>query len=863
MKTIEDESTNANPALLRRGNLAANANDNRRCRIRSGVAAVALFLAVVASARADLSSADEMAEAQRFAAAKFRQTILEPEIAPGLHVLTAYGPVTLNCHGERPLILGSKVYKRGFYCHANSRILVRLPGPGKSLTAMFGINSNDMTAGGRGSIVCAVQVEGKDAFRSGVLHEGMAPQPVLAELNGVREFILEVNDAGDGNSCDQSAWVDVLVTLADGERLWLGEMALFSDRPRSYSIDPPFSFEYGGKPSAELLKTWPRKNKQEDIDAVRIHHTINYADPGSALQVRCEAVEYRDFPTVEWTLYFKNAGSADTPILADIQALDDRFESGGEGQFVLYHHTGDNCTPDSYAPHRLVLEPGREQRFAPNGGRPTTGAFPYFNVQLPGGGVIAVIGWPGQWETKFKPDTTGLRIVGGQQRTRLVLHPGEEIRTPRIVLQFWRQDRVRAQNVWRRWMIAHNMPRPEGKTPAPIFDSCSGGFFPGLMCNEADERRFIDTYAKQGIKLTHWWMDAGWYPCGPGGWPKVGTWEPDPTRFPNGIKAVSDYAHSQGLKLILWFEPERVAAGTWLTMNHPEWILGGANGGLLNLGDAQARGWLVEHIDKLLNEQGIDLYRQDFNIDPLEYWRGHDAPDRQGMTEIRHIEGYLAYWDELRRRHPGMLIDSCASGGRRNDIETLRRAVPLLRSDYQSFAGDPAYALGNQGHTYGIATWIPYFGQGVYYNKRQLAYAVRSHFCPAFGFCWDVRKEGVDWNVFRRLSEDWRSIADDFLGDYYPLTPYSLDETLWIAWQFNRPETGTGFVQAFRRNDSIYASAQLPLAGLNPEARYRLTNRDTQDEVVLSGRELMDQGLRVAIPEKPGAVIITYRALEN
>ena len=53
-----------------------------------------------------------------------------------------------------------------------------------------------------------------------------------------------------------------------------------------------------------------------------------------------------------------------------------------------------------------------------------------------------------------------------------------------------------------------------------------------------------------------------------------------------------------------------------------------------------------------------------------------------------------------------MLIDSCASGGRRNDLETLRRAVPLLRSDYIM---EP---VGNQCHTYGIAFWYPYYGTG-------------------------------------------------------------------------------------------------------------------------------------------------------
>ena len=63
---------------------------------------------------------------------------------------------------------------------------------------------------------------------------------------------------------------------------------------------------------------------------------------------------------------------------------------------------------------------------------------------------------------------------------------------------------------------------------------------------------------------------------------------------------------------------------------------------------------------------------------------------------------------------PACSIDSCASGGRRNDLETLRRAVPLLRSDYQF--GHEA-TMPNQGHTYGISSWIPYYGSGLFLHR--------------------------------------------------------------------------------------------------------------------------------------------------
>jgi alpha-galactosidase len=177
-----------------------------------------------------------------------------------------------------------------------------------------------------------------------------------------------------------------------------------------FSTEPLFSFVYGGKPSAELLKKWDRKQSSRKLDDRRTEHTLTFTNAQTGLVARCVAVEYGDFPTVEWTVYLKNTGKADTPIIESLQALHVRWERGVAGEFTLHHHTGDNCTPDSYQPHATRLEPGSKSRFAPTGGCPTTGAFPYFNLEWPGEGVIVAIGWPGQWEARFVRDEGQGRI---------------------------------------------------------------------------------------------------------------------------------------------------------------------------------------------------------------------------------------------------------------------------------------------------------------------------------------------------------------------------------------------------------------------------------------------------------------------
>src|ERR1039458_4468391 len=103
----------------------------------------------------------------------------------------------------------------------------------------------------------------------------------------------------------------------------------------------PFSFVYGDQPSEKLLADWPRKHKSKKLDAARREHSLVWTDPKTALQVRCVAVEYSDFPVVEWTVYFKNTCHQTTPILELVEGLDVGFERAEGREFVLHGLKGD------------------------------------------------------------------------------------------------------------------------------------------------------------------------------------------------------------------------------------------------------------------------------------------------------------------------------------------------------------------------------------------------------------------------------------------------------------------------------------------------------------------------------------------
>jgi len=769
-----------------------------------------------------------------------------------------------------PFQLGEKTYTNGLAFNSTKHLEVVLDKPAERFVADVGLENNDDTrhgaAMGHGSVTFHVLVEGKEVFTSPVLRLKDGAHSVNVPLKGATKFEIRVKDAGDGRGWDQALWADAVVKFHDRTSIRLQELPLAGTGGMRLSLtEPPFSFFYDGKPSTELLERWQVKRHTQKLNAQRTEHTLVYTEPVGHLQVRCVAIEYQDFPTVEWTLYFKNTGPNDTPIIEKIQALDVELSRGSDGEFLLHHNIGSPANGNDYGPLETLLSSNVTKRLGGAGGRPTNADWSYFNLEWSGEGIIIAVGWPGQWAAEFVRDNArGLHLRAGQELTRFKLLPGEEVRSPLIVLQFWKGSWIAAQNVWRRWMMAHSMPKPGGKLPQPqLLASSSRQYNEMIDANENNQIMFINRYLKENIKLDYWWMDAGWYVHHGGGWPRVGTWEVDSNRFPRGLRAISDYAHSKSIKILVWFEPERVTADTWLTKNHPEWVLGGAKGGLLNLGNNAVRKWLTEHVDRLLTKQGIDLYRQDFNIDPLGYWRGADAPDRQGISEIRHVTGYLAYWDELRRRHPNMLIDSCASGGRRNDLETMRRAVPLWRSDY-AFE-----AVGHQCMMYGLSLWLPFHGTGTvftrnapYYGSGRTPvepYAFWSNAGQSTGFGIDVRLKDLDYAAMRRLISQWRQIAPNYYGDFYPLTPWTRDDTAWMAWQFDRPESGEGMVQVFRRHNSFYESASFRLLGLDAEADYVVSNLDTGAQERRSGRGLLTDGLPVAIATKPGVSIRTYR----
>ena len=645
-----------------------------------------------------------------------------------------------------------------------------------------------------------------------------------------------------------------------------------------HEFTPPFSFTYDGKPSAQLLPAWGATYADGPESDASKTVIVTWRDSASALEVRAEVTRFKDLqsPAVEWVLYFKNIGTADTPVLQNIQALDGGFPLERAGQARVHYANGSECRLDDFAPHVTSLGPnaddpqgawlgeGNPLHLESKQGRSSCGTLPFFNADMMDHGVVTAVGWTGDWTADFYRTDTEVRMRAGMRRTNFKLLPGEEVRSPRMMLLFWQGDRLRGNNLLRQFILTHHTPQVNGKpAQAPICNATWGGNF-------ADKHIAHGQWWKdQGLPLEFLWVDAGWYGQDT---PKeganvfnsnwgayTGDWHANPGYFPNGLAPVGKALNDMGLGFLLWLEVERVVAGTPWTKEHPEWMMGpnGTNY-LFNLGIPEARQMLTDFLSKLIEEGHIGCYRQDFNMDPRPFWEAADAPDRVGISEIRHITGMYAFWDELRARHPGLLIDNCSSGGRRIDLETISRSMPLWRSDVQCWQDFGVTAM--QGQTQGLGLWVP-LSTGC--CDRPDTYVFRSALGPGMvlimlEFERDVNKHyPVDW-LKDRMAE-LTAVRKYFLGDFYPLLTFSLTDDVWSGWQFDRSDLGEGMVLALRRPQSPFSVMTPKLQGLDPDATYEVQDWDTKETLRTTGCELMEKGLRLEITEQPGSKLLLYK----
>lgn len=637
---------------------------------------------------------------------------------------------------------------------------------------------------------------------------------------------------------------------------------------------PPFSFILDEKPSEEFLRSW-RWSRTAPASAGKdvVLRTFTYTDPRSGLEVVCDVKGYPEFRAVEWVLHFRNTSAENSGQLTRVKVADFDMVYPAAGALKIHYAEGNKISKADYAPRTAEFRTEQPLHIEPHGGRSSEEAFPFFNLESEASrqGVMVAVGWTGTWFADLeKRDPSRLTLAAGMLNTDLYLYPGEQIRTPSVALMFWSGDRMNGHNRFRRLVLAHHSRKVDG---SPFYPLCSAFNYRDpqpcgeYSCLTADWAvAMVRRYSMFELTPDVFWLDAGWH-TGAGdfrhgkSWANTtGNWTVDRERFPEGLKPVSDAVHETGAKFMVWFEPERVVKGTQWATEHKEWMLDtewpeGSEQStwyLFDLGNDEACDWLCKYYGDLIEENGIDYYRQDFNMLPAGYWRDADEPGRSGIKEIRHIENLYKFWDYLLERFPGLLIDNCASGGKRLDWESIGRSAPLWRSDYYHYDDPDGY----QCHTYGLNFFLPIHGTGILLPDQ---YSFRSSLSSALQCNWKVTEPGVSVLDMQQRIREYRDIREYYYEDYYPLsgTGDLTGSDVWLAYQMHRPSDDSGIVVAFRRQDAPDAEYTVRLGGLTPDASYTLVDCDTQAETVRSGRELTE-GLTLRLDNPKSSLLIKY-----
>ena len=641
-------------------------------------------------------------------------------------------------------------------------------------------------------------------------------------------------------------------------------------------------FLYDGVPFSELACTTEQTESGNELTTV---YTLK-----DGLKITNVLTRHGD--AYEWVNWFENTSATSSGIVSNLLDCSADFPMPHEEFFnrkawqqnfedvtQLYIPSGSHWAYDEFTnyPHRMddvrfigQAAPNRSRKYACTGGRSSETTAPFFNVHFQGMGYIFAIGWSGQWNCEIRRHEDGLLFKSGIEDTNFRVLPGEKFRTSSIVIMPYEGTVIEGQNKWRRLVRKHYslVGQPGRDEYGPLCLSVWGG-----MTTQAVLKR-LETAKKNDLPYEYLWMDAGWYGIDTaptpdefeGDWADhTGDWRVSPLIHTNKLKDVADAVHAAGMKFLLWLEPERVIATTPIVGEHPEYFYEPYNAStknrLLNLGNPAAWDYCYETLCGLIEDLGVDCYRQDFNMPPLPHWKHSDADDRRGISEIKHINGFYRLWDALLNRFPHLLIDNCASGGRRIDIETLRRSIPLWRSDYQCSANYLVEAA--QCHHLGFNRWLPYSGTGS--GRMYDTYRIRSAYSPArnTGYAFSEREafgddpEKMAW--LRKYLNKYLKVRPLMEEDFYPLTEVNDCLDTWSAAQFDRPSHKDGVLQFFRRDKSPYATANFIFNAVKREAEYTFTDADTDACFTMSGEELIQNGLTVTLPEKRSSKLLFYK----
>ncbi|MBO5895931.1 MAG: alpha-galactosidase [Clostridia bacterium] len=571
----------------------------------------------------------------------------------------------------------------------------------------------------------------------------------------------------------------------------------------------------------------------------------------NALKVNVEATLFESNATCQWIVYIENTGTESSGVISDFYALDSALATNSA---ELYYSIGSDTAASDFTLMKEKLG-SKAQHFSGVDGKPTESYLPYFNVCGESIDFVLGIGWTGQWAADISENDGNTHISVKQEHFNAYLLPGESVRSPLVSISFYDNDNaLKGFNLFRKWIMDSVYPENVKKSSYTVLEVAG----PTHTRTSDEIIEILDGIDDSIYKQTDaFWMDAGWYSYNEGWYDGVGNWTVDTKRYDNGISELSNYAKEKGLGHTLWYEPERIYPGTNfhnIGAKNPQWLIevSGEENIMWNLANEDAFKYYCDYLLKSMKENGVTIYRQDFNFAPYKYWQTADTEyygGRTGICENHYVTNLYRYLDYLTESIDGLIIDNCASGGKRLDLEMAYRSIAFWRSDYNC-SYHPDLFDATQSHTYGISFWLPITGSAIYMQDE---YAVRSDIMPLL-----LMDFGAHTHPDFSFYSEQRGLMG---GNYYPLEFGSYDSNKMHAMEFISDDSLSGTALIYKRakvNDTEYT---VKLNGLSEDKVYKVYDVDNPEKIYsLSGKDLMCDGITLPLPEGQKAIILMFSA---
>ena len=449
------------------------------------------------------------------------------------------------------------------------------------------------------------------------------------------------------------------------------------------------------------------------------------------------------------------------------------------------------------------------------------------------------------------------------------LKKGESFVTPPLALTYSEEGLSGVSRNFHRWGRNHRLHNGN-KERSILLNSWEGVYFD---IDEVGMANMMKDIADMGGEL--FVMDDGWFGAK---YPRdndstsLGDWVVDTDKLPNGIQGLIDTAKANGVKFGSWIEPEMTNTVSELYEKHPEYIIKAANrpatqgrGGtqlVLDLANPKVQDIVFTVVDTLMRKYPeIDYIKWDANAPIMDHGSQYLTADNQSHLYIDYHKGFETVLNRIRKAHPDVTIQACASGGGRANWGVL----PWFDEFWTSDNNDALQRIYMQ---WGTSYFFPAIAMGSHISASPNHQTFRR--IPV-KFRADVAMSGrlgLELQP-KNMTEEEKAIVKNAIADYKKIRPIV---QFGDIYRLVSPYDGKGIASLMYvnpdKNDAVFywwktetfMNQQLPrvvMAGLDPDKTYTVHELNRIDNEPLSfegksftGRYLMSNGLEIPLTHK-------------